>query len=109
MYVVLAVLSAAILLGAFSRPIALMLPKETIRSYLLDQLPPGTSKAEVLRFVRDRGLTLRADVKTPDTRFMRVHLGMYRFPFRTDVVAFMHLDDDDEVIDIDVQKHTDSL
>jgi hypothetical protein len=109
------VIITALVVGALSlaawmwRPLLLMLPKATIKNYISRELPIGTEKESVLRFVRAHGFTVAAEVDTSNARFLRVHLGGYRRVFRTDVVAFIHLDRADKVTAIDVQKHTDSL
>ncbi len=93
----------------FRRPVLLMSPKGTIESYLSRNLAPGTAKEQVIEFAQLHDMAVAADVRTTEERFLRIHLGHYRIVFRTDVVAFVRLDQQDRVTRIDVQKHTDSI
>lgn len=93
----------------FRRPMLLMSPQGAIESYLSRKLAPGTTKDRVIEFARSHDVAVAADVRTTRERFVRIHLGHYRIVFRTDVVAFVRLDQHDRVTRIDVQKHTDSI
>jgi hypothetical protein len=99
-----------VILGlVFRRPILLMSPTNVIEACLMRELSPGTQKAKVVEFAERRGVVIVADVRASGERFIRMHLGYYRVVFRTDVVAFIRLDERDRVTRVDVQKHTDSL
>lgn len=106
---IVALAAVMTLLVLFRRPFVLALSTERIEVHLLRKLPPQTPKREVLEFARRNDITVSADVRTTQDRFLRLHLGHYRVVFRTDVVAFVWLDDKDRVVRIDVEKHTDSF
>lgn len=91
---------------------------DAIRAELLDEVPIGSPAAEVERLLSRRGLDLRkggvlmqSDRLLPEPgngSLISAHLGTYYFVWRTDVVAYWVLDDDQRVKEVVVSRFLDA-
>ena len=103
--------------------IVYLLSPKTIERHLLRKTPLGSSEADVLRFLRQQGVS--ADVATghippsppsdyPLTKiggeaFIHESIAHYRLVFRTDVEVFYIFDASGKLVDLRVRKTVDAL
>ena len=120
LYISLVIIFLLMIIGGF-RSLIIFKSPEKIRIHLLEITPIGTSINDVndviqkenfnLKFLFEKhGYELRdKSGKRIGDKYMRVHIDEYKIIISVDIVAFYVFDKDDNLIEIDVVKFTDSL
>ena len=98
-----------------------LLPEGIIASYLKRQTPLGTSRPNVIGWLKTQDAKTRpliADVRVPPNSdpptkvggasFVRDEIAAYRFPFATSVEAFYIFDGRGQLTDVSVRRTTDA-
>jgi hypothetical protein len=84
---------------------------QSIHAWLLNQVPLGSDLEQLKRVASEQNWQVSGDWTSGENspNVVRLHLGTYHAPFRTDLSAFWDFDASGRLIDVRTQRDVDAL